>query len=209
MKKIMLIALIGVIGSSLLVGCGNEKANASANNQNSTQVEQSNKTENTEAKDGVYKAGLYEVGKDLPAGEYVVMRTSLDKNAKTTVLVSKDSKQSDVTYEDTELGYVYVTLNNGEFINVQNGQLFLTSKAKENKPEDKVYKDGMYKVGKDINPGTYEVKSLGSDASVEVAKDSKHTKDSVILNKKIDKTEKIILKENEYVTLKNSEITVK
>ncbi|MGL4570599.1 MAG: hypothetical protein ACRCVJ_06010 [Clostridium sp.] len=205
MKKAMLVALVGVIGASLLVGCGDSDKNKNDTSNNQTQVEQTKKDD----KIVEYKSGIYEVGKDLPAGEYLVARDKIDKEVETSILVAKDSKKEDAIYDESIDGDVYVTVQNGQFLDVENGNIFEIDKAPTNTPKDKVYKDGMYKVPRDIKAGTYEVKAIKDDGTVEIYKDSKHTKDSLVSKKEFKKTEKITLKDGEYVTLDDAEITVK
>lgn len=210
MKKAMLVLAIGLIGSSLLVGCGGDKQGTSStqNNTQTTQTEQSKENNTPEYKE-MYKAGFYEVGKDLPAGEYLIIRDKLTKDVKTSVIVTKDSEKEDEIFDESVMGNVYVTLENGQYIEVKNGNIYPVDKAPSNTPEDKVYKDGMYKVGKDIEAGTYDVKALTDDASIEISKDSTHSDKSIITKKEFKNTEKITLKDGEYIILDDAEITVK
>ncbi len=52
------------------------------------------------------------------------------------------------------------------------------------KPTDRTYKEGMYKVSKDINPGEYKLTpDTGAiNSYVEVSKNSKGTTDSIVSN---------------------------
>ncbi|MDY6013009.1 hypothetical protein [Clostridium sp.] len=230
MKKAMLIAAIGLIGSSLLVGCGGDKKDT-ANTQNNTQTTQSNdnSTQNTQssndnssqdsnkstqsnnnsAYDKVYKAGFYQVGKDLPAGEYLVVGDKITKEAETSVEVTKDSKKEQEIFDESVMGNVYVTVENGQYIDVENGDIYPVELAPSNTPKDKVYKDGMYKVGKDIKAGTYDVKALKDDADIKIYKDSSHSKSSLISEKEFKNTEKVTLKDGQYIELDDAQITVK
>lgn len=209
MKKAMLVLAIGLIGSALLVGCGGDKKDTSSN-QNNSQTEQAK--ENNTPKE-VYKSGFYEVGKDLPAGEYLIMRDKLNKQAETSVAVTKDSKKEDEIFDESMMGNIYVIVQNGQYLEVKNGDIYPVEKAPSNTPEDKVYKDGMYKVGKDIKAGTYDVKAIknngSDDGSIEITKDSSHSDKSVISKKEFKDTEKVTLKDGEYITLDDAEITVK
>lgn len=211
MKKAMLVLAIGLIGSSLLVGCGGDKKDTS-NAQNNKQTEQSKENSTPEYKE-VYKSGFYEVGKDLPAGEYLVLRDKLNKEVETSVAVTKDSKKEDEIFDESVMGNIYVTLENGQYIEVKNGDIYPVDKAPSNTPENKVYKDGMYKVGKDIKAGTYDVKAIknngSDDGSIEITKDSSHSDKSVISKKEFKDTEKVTLKDGEYIILDDTEITVK
>lgn len=207
MKKAMLMVAIGLIGSSLLVGCGGDKKDT-VSTQNNNQTTQSSNNNNSEYKE-VYKAGFYQVGKDLPAGEYLVVGNKITKQAETSVAVTKDSKKEDEIFDESVMGNVYVTLEKGQYVEVENGDMYPVEQAPSNTPQDKVYKDGMYKVGKDIKAGTYDVKALKDDASVEVYKDSSHKKSSLVSEKEFKNTEKVTLKDGQYVLLEDAQITVK
>ena len=206
MKKVMLIVAMGLIGSSLLVGCGNGKKDTS-NQESTTQSIQA--TNNSSQYDKVYKSGFYEVGKDLPAGEYLVVGDKITKEAETSVAVTKDSKKEDEIFDESVMGNVYVTLEKGQFVEVKNGDMYPVDLAPSNTPKDKVYKDGMYKVGKDIKAGTYDVKALKKDGKIEIYKDSSHSKDSLISKTKFKDTEKVTLKDGQYILLDDAQITVK
>lgn len=206
MKKVMLIVAMGLIGSSLLVGCGNDKKDTS-NQESTTQSTQA--TNNSSQYDKVYKSGFYEVGKDLPAGEYLVVGDKITKEAETSVAVTKDSKKEDEIFDESVMGNVYVTLEKGQFVEVKNGDMYPVDLAPSNTPKDKVYKDGMYKVGKDIKAGTYDVKALKKDGKIEIYKDSSHSKDSLISKTKFKDTEKVTLKDGQYILLDDAQITVK
>lgn len=212
MKKAMLVLVIGLIGSSLLVGCGGDKKETANNQNNNSQTEQAKENNTPEYKE-VYKSGFYEVGKDLPAGEYLIMRDKLNKQAETSVAVTRDSKKEDEIFDESMMGNIYVILQNGQYLEVKNGDIYPVDKAPSNIPEDKVYKDGMYKVGKDIKAGTYDVKAIkhngSDDGSIEITKDSSHSDKSVISKKEFKDTEKVTLKDGEYIILDDAEITVK
>lgn len=207
MKKAMLIVAIGLIGSSLLVGCGGDKKDTS-NTQSSTQTTQTSNDSNLQY-DKVYKSGFYEVGKDLPAGEYLVVGDKITKEAETSVAVTKDSKKEDEIFDESVMGNVYVTLEKGQFVEIKNGDMYPVDLAPSNTPKDKVYKDGMYKVGKDIKAGTYDVKALKKDGEIEIYKDSSHSKNSLLSKKEFKGTEKVTLKDGQYILLDDAQITVK
>lgn len=76
------------------------------------------------AENGVYPAGKYKVGKDIPAGEYKVKATgtfgsyievSTDSSGVLTSIRSNDNIESDAE--------IYVTINDGEYIKVVNGEI--------------------------------------------------------------------------------------
>ncbi|MDQ0148331.1 hypothetical protein ACFO6R_02720 [Eubacterium multiforme] len=205
-KKAILIVLSVLMGASLLVGCGSKDNKAASNTE---QTEQ--KQENTQKEE--YKSGFYEVGKDLPAGEYVIISDKNNKQAETSIEVTKDSKKENEIFDESVSGNIYVTLSKGEYIDVKHGDIFPIDKAPSTTPKDKIYKDGMFKVGRDIKAGIYEVKSTekdkNDDAYIEIFKDSTHRNGSVISKKEFKKSTNVTLKDGEYIKLDDAEIVVK
>ena len=69
------------------------------------------------AKDGVYGAGMYRVGKDIKAGEYQVIPES---GATAYVEVSKDctGNLTSIVSNDNISAAKYVTVSDGQYLNV-------------------------------------------------------------------------------------------
>ncbi|WP_172370865.1 hypothetical protein [Sporosarcina jiandibaonis] len=224
---VWLIAVIFVVAvassgddSEVVKEDGQSKAEASApvtdKEKDDTKVDEAKENE-TDANDGVeeeevattsaIKAGTYKVGADLPAGEYLVF-----SNGHTYIESAKDSSGNldSIIFNDNLMNnaHAYVTLNEGEYFKMTGGEMYPVEDAKSVIPEDGLYQDGMYKVGKDISAGEYKV-ILTSDLGMgylEVSADSSHQLGSIITNDNVQADTYITVKENQYLKLQGLEI---
>ncbi len=110
--------------------------------------------------DNVYYEGTYQVGEELPEGEYFVIDYSFGGDVTT-------ERENNRFSEDTRFWYIWI--EDSEFVNVSGCVLF----PMENKPEihpikyqgtgagegQYVYPNGSYKIGLDIPLGTYQLKN--------------------------------------------------
>jgi len=70
-------------------------------------------------KDGLYKAGMYKVGQDIPAGEYKVKLTSAAGMGYTEVSTdSRHQLESIVTNENVQADS-YITVTDGQYLKIQ------------------------------------------------------------------------------------------
>jgi len=149
------------------------------------------------------KAGTYKVGTDLSAGEYLVI-------AKSTCYVesSTDSKGTleSIVFNDNVQGSTYVTIHDGEYFKLQGGEAYPVDKAPSIVPANGLYKDGMYKVGKDIPAGEYKVSLNGSMGYLEVATDSTHQLGSIVTNDNVQADTYITVAVGQYLKLKSLQI---
>lgn len=145
--------------------------------------------------------GDYKVGKDLPAGEYYVKCNSYNLYIE---VASNESRSIDsIVYNLNTHGGAYITVEDGQYLRIQGGDLYELNKAPDVKPSDGKYKEGMYKVDKDIPAGDYEIKSTEKLGYYEIASDSSHKIENVVKNDNFDGTEKIKLEKGQYITLNN------
>jgi hypothetical protein len=153
------------------------------------------------------KAGMYKVGTDIEAGEYMLL-----SNGGTSAYfqVSKDSSgslESIITNDNFE-GSRYITVSDGQYFELRNGKLAPIEEAPVQKPEDGVYKPGMYKVGRDIEPGEYKVRpQAGALAYYEVSKDSSGSLTSIVTNDNIENEKYITISEGQYIKLNSCELS--
>ncbi len=106
---------------------------------------------------GVFREGFYEVGKDVPAGEYVVL---CDDNAASPnfymgVYVSASQSEESQLFGGWYETSRYVVLEEGLYIDLTHATLY--DPAKNDVPLDPFANGGMYKVGTDLDAGTYIV----------------------------------------------------
>lgn len=151
--------------------------------------------------DALLGDGEYKVGDDLPAGEYYVKCNSY--NLYIEVASDSSGDLDSIIYNLNTEGGVYITVEDGEYLEISGGDLYEIDKAPDRGAENGYYKDGMYKVGEDIPAGEYNVESSGDLAYIEVASDSRHQIESIITNDNFENNKFVTLEDGQYITLNN------
>jgi hypothetical protein len=202
--------LIVIVEVIIAISSGGGNNNNTAANPKSTQnAANVTPTPAPKEKDIWTKAGMYKVGKDILAGEYLLMA---DSSVPAYFQVSKDSTGSlnSIITNDNFEGSRYITLVNDQYFELRNAKFATIDKAPIQAPKDGVYGPGMYKIGRDIEPGEYKVKpQAGAMAYFEVAKDSKGSLDSIVTNDNFDTEKYVTIKENQYIKLNSCQLESK
>ncbi|BCN29601.1 hypothetical protein [Anaeromicropila herbilytica] len=146
-----------------------------------------------------YYDGLYKVGTDIPAGEYVIISSD---GANAHMILSKTASDSmgDIILDETFSNNTIATIEDGTFLTLKGAYARPIS---ENIELDTT-KDGMYKVGLHIPAGKYTLINNGNVegyAYVEITKDSLHNTDSILSTYTIDKDLEVTLEEGQYIKL--------
>ena len=107
--------------------------------------------------DTIYSEGMYKVGVDIPAGEYVLLNNSYPYSA--YMCISNDANRDDILENDNFDYNQIVTLKNNQY---------LTLVRCEARPIDEVKNldtsgEGVFKVGKHIKAGEYKLKATSDD----------------------------------------------
>lgn len=151
----------------------------------------------------IYPEGMYKVGRDIPAGEYIVAPYSTGET--TYVEVAKDSRGTMNSIFANESFYErgYVTINDGQYITVSRGALKAADSCNPSSTyfPDGNFTSGMYKVGFDLPAGKYTITADDSSCYIEIDKNSLNTFGSIIKNEIIDygETYTITVKNGQYV----------
>jgi hypothetical protein len=153
------------------------------------------------AEKALLEEGKYKVGKDLPAGEYYVKCNSYNLY----LAVSSDSSGDldSVIYNLNTHGGAYITVEDGEYLEIQGGELYELKDAPDTGADNGKYKEGMYKVGKDIPAGEYTVKSTEDQGYIEVSSNSRHKVEDIVANDNFKTDKKVKLSDGQYLTLTN------
>lgn len=146
-------------------------------------------------------SGHYKVGQDIPAGEYYIKCTG----SNLYVEIASDSSGSldSIISNLNTNGGVYVTVKEGEYLNVNGGNIYEINKSPNKGAENGYYKEGMYKVGQDIPAGEYNVEATSGLAYIEVDSDSRHTIESIISNDNFENNKIISVSDGQYLLLNN------
>lgn len=185
---IVIVLFIGIISAS-----GGDEANTNDKPANTQQTD----SVDTNEKDIWTNSGTYKVGSEIPAGEYIVVATS----GNCYVEVSKDSTGSfeSIVSNDNTSTRLYITLLDGQYFKVSGGKFAAENEVAPYEPENGVYDQGVYKVGKDIPAGEYRITANDSNCYIEVSSDSYMTFDSIVSN------DNISLGESTYITVSDGQ----
>ena len=152
-------------------------------------------------------AGMYRVGKDISAGEYV----AVCKSGSGYVEVTSDSKHvlSSVICNENISTHIYITVKDGEYLTLNKCVLYTLEKAPSFTPIDGIYGNGMYKVGRDIEAGEYKINSISDKtAYVGVYSDSLGVLSSILMNDNFTGEKYITISDGQYIEIKNGQIIV-
>lgn len=108
--------------------------------------------------DNPYMPGMYKVGADLPAGEYVFVPSS---GIRAYVCVSADSNQDDILENSNFYGSFFVTVADGQYLEASRCLFVVAADVKLLDIDDGVLDEGMFRVGIDIPAGEYKVTADG------------------------------------------------
>lgn len=109
---------------------------------------------------GIFVSGFYEVGKDVPAGEYAAASNGNTPTNDFYLGVYTSASQS----EESELmggwyqGCKLLILEEGQYIDLVHANLY--DMLKHENPSDPFRSSGMYKVGRDLEAGAYTVENI-------------------------------------------------
>jgi len=196
-KKILLI-VIGVIVVILIIagiaGGGSKDADSTVSSQETT-TKTNTQTANTNS---FIKPGMYKVGSEVKAGEYVIEAT----NNNGYFQVSSDSSgefDSIIVNDNLNKGeFRYIIIKDDDYIKLQNCRMYLSAdKIIQPKNLDKI-PPSTYKIGKDIPPGEYKLKAITQYAAYwERSNNPRDSISGIIANDNID--------DSAYVTVLNGE----
>jgi len=203
---ILAIVIIAGIGSAM--GGGNKTAQTTAPAPATTQTTTASApaTQAETPKSSAIKAGMYKVGSDLSAGEYVLI-----SNGSSYFQVSKDSTGAldSIVCNDTFTNRSYVTINAGQYFEFKNCSAYPTAQAPTVDTSSGVLNAGMYIVGKDFSAGEYKVEVDGANGYFEVDKDSLHSINSISANDMFTGSKYVTVKTGQYIKLNNAKLYLK
>lgn len=138
-----------------------------------------------------HKAGMYKVGSDIPAGEYLIQASG-----SCYMQVSTDSSGSlnSIATNDNFSDWRYITLLDEQYLTVRNGSFASIDDIDPITSSTGSYAAGMYKVGRDLEAGEYKIEAIGN-CYLEVTEDSTGSLYSIVNN------DNIKTGENRYVTV--------
>lgn len=160
--------------------------------------------EESEAEETKFSAGMYHIGSDMPAGEYVIFCDSI---LAYTEVASDSSGNFDSIITNDNFSYnTILTVSDGQYLTITGGYAM---------PIEEVTTldlsgNGTFKVGLHIPAGEYKVEvdadSVTEMAYVEVSTNSSGSLDSIRANDIIENSSYITVNDGEYLTLSGCHI---
>lgn len=150
-------------------------------------------------------AGMYKVGVDITAGEYILLSNS---TAYFEITSDSTGTLDSIIANDNFTGRSYITVSDGEYLNFKRAKLYTLDTAPTVDTSSGKLTAGMYKVGVDIPAGEYKISSTRSDGSAlsayfETSVDSRHQLSSIVTNDNFDGERYITVTTGQYVKLRN------
>ncbi len=197
-KKISLI--LGIIVFVILavgsVGGSSSSSYSSSSKEEKKQekkAEEPKKEETPKEVSKGYKPGMYKVGSDIPAGEYVIFA---DSNENGYYERDEDSAGDSIIDNDNFETFVYANFKDGEYVKISGAIAMPSSEVTESLAKNGVISKGMYKVGKDIEPGEYKITTNEETYWERTDKDG-----DIIDNDNFENTAYVTVKKGEYFTI--------
>lgn len=212
-KKIVAFLIAGTMTLSLSACSGSSSSSSSDISDNVSSVVSSAVSSISDAVDEVteakgedsqeaqvqtWKDGMYKVGSDIPAGEYVLIAS-----ASGYFQLSSDSTGSfeSIIANDNFDTNTIVTISEGQYLTLTRCTAYGINDA----PALDTSKEGMFKVGKDLAAGEYKIHS-DSDGYVQVSSSSDHSFESIVSNDNFSGDSYITVSDGQYLTLTRANI---
>lgn len=144
-----------------------------------------------------HSAGMYKVGTDIPAGEYVLVGSgyfSIDKDS--------SGQLSSIIANDNFSGNSIISVSDGQYLTVRNAVFYNINLN----PDVSTSGEGMFKVGLHIPAGEYKLVATRSLGYCEVSNSSKHTIGSIVSNDNFSGEKYITVRNGQYLKLSGCKI---
>lgn len=149
-----------------------------------------------------YQAGMYKVGSDIPAGEYVLIA-----DGQAYFQIAKDSTGTldSILANDNFTNRSIVTVKEGQYLTINSCTAYASKDAPKVTPDNGYLPEGMYKVGIDLPAGEYKVSADGQ-GYVEVSNNSLHDLESIVSNDNFQGDKYITIKNGQYLKLSGTKL---
>ena len=202
---VVAIIIIGVVNN---VGGNTDNNNQSqlptnATNESQPQSNVAKETAPPKPDVKMYNSGMYKVGVDLPAGEYVLVGNSA------YFQIAKDSTGvlESIIANDNFNNRSIITVQDGQYVTLTRCTAYAFKDAPKVNPENGFLREGMYKVGVDLPAGEYKVIANGMGYT-EVSSNSKHDLNAIVSNDNFQGEKYITVKAGQYLKLTRAKVNV-
>ncbi|MDR2815167.1 MAG: hypothetical protein LBB62_00460 [Proteiniphilum sp.] len=143
------------------------------------------------------KAGMYKVGSELPAGEYIIEATgdmayyqvSSDSSGEIDSIIVNDTFNKGV--------FAYIILQDGDYIKIDRGRMIAAPELTL-QPKLDAIPPSTYKVGKDIPAGEYKLTPTDEIAYWERNKNPRDSINGIIANDVVTESVYVTIRDGEY-----------
>lgn len=153
-----------------------------------------------------FPEGMYKVGTDLPAGEYILITQGGGYFS-----IAKDStgELESIIANDNFSDRSIVTVKDGQYLTVTRATVYKISDAPAIDTSTGTLSDGMYRVGVDIKPGEYKLHATDGAGYYQVMSNSTHNFDSIISNSNFSGDKYLTIKKGQYLKIIRAELILK
>ncbi|WP_418775941.1 hypothetical protein [Intestinibacter bartlettii] len=157
MKKILSIILCFVLCVSI-VGCS---SNSSSNSvQSNSENVKENKNYSLELTNGTFK-----VGEDLDPGEYILVKNEGEFMGNYDITTDTTGDMESSIDSNAFENFSYIEVKKGQYLQLDKCTLYIPSELgdKFDFSNEKELTNGMFRVGKDVEPGEYKLEIASDD----------------------------------------------
>jgi hypothetical protein len=144
------------------------------------------------------KAGMYKIGSELPAGEYIIESTG----SMGYYQISSDSSgelDSIIVNDTLERGaYAYIIVQDGDYLQIQSGRMISAATFTITPKNLSDIPPSAYKVGKDIPAGEYKITPTDEMGYWERSRNPRSSIDGIIANDMLTESAYVTIREGEY-----------
>lgn len=157
-----------------------------------------------------YPAGMYKIGVDMPAGEYVLVTNDYGYFE-----VSSDSSGSfeSIIVNDFFGKRSIINVSDGQYFKFEYCTAYPYANAPAAQPVNGYLADGMYKVGVDLPAGEYQIAPVLPEAGdmgyYILSSDSSHSYDEIIAIDTFTESRYLTVENGQYLTLLNAKVQLK
>jgi len=172
------------------------------NNQETELTEEEKEARAAEAeRTKSYGEGVYKIGEDLPAGEYVILATS--NKSCYYAIYSNSSRSTQSLISNQYFGYnAIVIVSDGQYLEVNRGRIYRIDGV-----ELDTSGSGIFKVGYHIPAGEYKIVQTDSDSAyVEVSTNPSGSYTSIVTNDNFEGIKYITVTDGQYLTINRGKI---
>lgn len=197
MKRKLAMIMASAMLMAALTACGS--SGAQTQDTGSATATTVGEQQSAESQDELeqYADGMYKVGADIPAGEYI-----LDPSATAYYQVASDSTGTleSIVSNDNFSGTRYITVSDGQYLTLTSCIAYPASYVSDGKVKNDNLSGGMYKVGVDIEAGEYKVTPDGN-GYYEVDSSSAGTLDAIVANENFSSDVYVTVSDGQYLKL--------